>query len=97
MKIIGLSKEGFDKEFIVTISDDELARLRGYNYTSSDGYTNPKVGDELAVSGMYIQIQKINSAKGTMSKVRKHLSEISDVLCEIDPLIPAAEATDDPR
>ena len=85
MKIIGKTEDGF----ILDVSAKEIANLIGYYSEYSDPF-KVKVGDEIAISDMYRQLdalaaqdKEIQDCRNTLLQAYRHLELVSPVKIKV--------------
>lgn len=72
MKIIGEINNGF----IVSISNDETAKLTGYSSSYSNNYTKPKIGSEVDITELYKRLQAVENLHSALVNLKTSTSVI---------------------
>lgn len=94
MKIIGESKKGYNAEYIITISKNELANLIGYYYGGAEGCPIFETGDELPISEIFQRLYNLKRSESNIQTVISTLSHMTDDLNLINPIIKNTEPDD---
>jgi hypothetical protein len=94
MKIIGMTENGctgYNSDYLVQISPDELARVCGFSYASNaawgsfvkahlDGRGILKCGSEIPVSDFWSQLNLIRDCKKDLQKTAETLRGLADLI-----------------
>lgn len=62
MKIIALSKTGYNPHYLVEMKEDELARLRGFHSASTSGHGKVEIGAEYDINMIYSSLKAVGYA-----------------------------------
>ena len=82
MKIIGKR----DRGFIIDVSEGEIAKLIGYYYMGDSDCPRLKVGDEINLGEMYMQLYTLNGNTKIPAAIRE-LRALADRLEVVKPVI----------
>lgn len=85
MKILGKTDDGF----IVQISKDEVAQLRGFKSNWDLEYDRKKtmVGSSYEVSLAWVQLEKLRKGKDLLSRLAKEVRLYADLIEYKEPVI----------
>lgn len=83
MKIIATTEKGY----IIEASKEDIANLTGYYSSYSKGYTEPIIGDEIAIHKMFEQLYTLEKKKQDLSQTVRTLRNLADLLEPACPII----------
>jgi len=83
MKIIGKSENGF----ILQAGAGEVANLIGYYWLGEEKCPKLKIGDEIQISKMYQQLDKLARQQGDIKSVIETLKNTIEVLTIVPPVL----------
>lgn len=81
MKIIAIAKENWSsKEWLVQLTEDEIAKIQGVSYASSlDKEKRPTIGAEFNVSAAWNDLQKFRSARDIIKNASDTLRGVASI------------------
>ena len=82
MEVIAKTANGY----IVDISRNELANLVGYYYAGAKDYTEPKIGDTVAVSDMYNHLRAIAAMPTRLQELKNLANGILECSGLVEPI-----------
>lgn len=89
MKVLGITKDGYDRTYIVEVSQRELkaAFEKGY----SEDFKELKTGDELNLADIPNQRARIVEATNAMQKAYEQFVKVAPVMTDVVRVIGAME------
>ena len=83
MKVIATTEDGF----IIEASKNDIANLTGYYSTYDKDFKKLKIGDEIAIHDMFVQLYTLEKKKQDLSQTVKTLRNLADLLEPACPVI----------
>lgn len=80
MKIIAENMQGCTQNYIVEVSDTELARMLGFYFEGSEGCPRFETGIEVNVGEIYRTLYDLQQQKNTVKEVAETLRSYADKL-----------------
>jgi len=76
---------------LVEATEDEVAKVAGYDWRGSQGSPRIIVGLEISISEVYNNLRSIQEAADNIRRVQQTLRAVADVLDTVPPVIEAAQ------